>query len=95
MAPPKRGPGIDRHQNEEVVAAMQDASKTGQSFTPMVSNPLHNDDTRSFPARAATIELCAPETQGPWSAQSIIQLRFPAVGATSLTGVWYAANSDA
>mmetsp|Transcript_23113 Transcript_23113/g.64130 ORF Transcript_23113/g.64130 Transcript_23113/m.64130 type:complete len:246 (+) Transcript_23113:421-1158(+) len=35
---------------------------------PMVSKPLHKAETKSFPARAVTIVLCAPLTAGPWSA---------------------------
>lgn len=33
-----------------------------------VSRPETRDDTRSLPARAQTIVLCAPDTAGPWSA---------------------------
>lgn len=33
-----------------------------------VSRPETSDDTRSLPARAQTIVLCAPDTAGPWSA---------------------------
>ncbi len=34
-------------------------------------------ETKSFPARAVTIALCAPDTQGPWSAHSIIHICSP------------------
>mmetsp|Transcript_106638 Transcript_106638/g.281276 ORF Transcript_106638/g.281276 Transcript_106638/m.281276 type:complete len:246 (+) Transcript_106638:497-1234(+) len=34
---------------------------------PMVSRPLQRADTRSLPARAVTMVLCAPLTAGPWS----------------------------
>mmetsp|Transcript_67816 Transcript_67816/g.151895 ORF Transcript_67816/g.151895 Transcript_67816/m.151895 type:complete len:206 (-) Transcript_67816:1547-2164(-) len=40
---------------------------------PMVAKPEINEDTRSFPALAATMVLWAPETQGPWSAVVITQ----------------------
>ena len=35
---------------------------------PMVASPEIKELTKSLPARAATIVLCAPLTQGPWSA---------------------------
>lgn len=34
----------------------------------MVARPEINEETRSLPARAATMVLWAPLTQGPWSA---------------------------
>ena len=37
----------------------------------MVSRPETRDDTRSFPALAVTMVLCAPDTAGPWSAETI------------------------
>mmetsp|Transcript_60561 Transcript_60561/g.195036 ORF Transcript_60561/g.195036 Transcript_60561/m.195036 type:complete len:224 (+) Transcript_60561:452-1123(+) len=40
---------------------------------PMVARPEMSDETRSLPALAATIVLCAPETQGPWSAVVMTQ----------------------
>eukprot|EP01139_Manchomonas_bermudensis_P023585 Amastigsp_a841279_504.p3 type:complete len:227 gc:universal Amastigsp_a841279_504:1755-1075(-) len=41
---------------------------------PMVSSPDATQLTRSLPARAATMVLCAPETHGPWSAVSTITI---------------------
>jgi hypothetical protein len=41
---------------------------------PIVSSPLTRHDTRSLPARDVTIALCAPDTHGPWSAQSITHI---------------------
>mmetsp|Transcript_46286 Transcript_46286/g.122861 ORF Transcript_46286/g.122861 Transcript_46286/m.122861 type:complete len:270 (-) Transcript_46286:2429-3238(-) len=38
---------------------------------PMVNKPLHNEETRSLPARAETMVLWAPLTAGPWSAVTI------------------------
>eukprot|EP00438_Fugacium_kawagutii_P008479 Skav210931 [mRNA] locus=scaffold713:42659:43859:- [translate_table: standard] len=32
---------------------------------PMVNKPLHKAETKSFPARAVTMVLCAPLTAGP------------------------------
>ena len=37
-------------------------------YLTMVSSPETRDETRSFPALAQTMVLCAPETAGPWSA---------------------------
>ena len=37
----------------------------------MVSNPEAKHETKSFPARAQTMVLCAPLTAGPWSAVTI------------------------
>lgn len=37
----------------------------------IVKSPLTSDETRSFPALAQTIVLCAPLTAGPWSAVTI------------------------
>ena len=34
----------------------------------IVRSPETSDETRSFPALAQTMVLCAPETAGPWSA---------------------------
>ena len=37
----------------------------------MVNRPETRDDTRSFPALAVTMVLWAPDTAGPWSADTI------------------------
>ncbi len=40
-------------------------------LSPTVRSPEAREDTRSLPARAATMVLWAPETAGPWSAVTI------------------------
>merc|ERR1711871_542410 len=45
------------------------SSNAPPNLGPIVSKPEHNEEIKSFPARAATTVLCAPETAGPWSAQ--------------------------
>mgnify|MGYP006876738627 CR=1 FL=1 len=42
-------------------------------LSPIVNSPDTTEDTRSLPALADTIALCAVETAGPWSAQSFRQ----------------------
>jgi hypothetical protein len=42
--------------------------------TNQTSSPDTKLETRSFPALAVTIELWAPDTQGPWSAQSMMHI---------------------
>ena len=39
---------------------------------PMVRRPEHKEEMMSLPARAVTMELCAPDTAGPWSAQRMM-----------------------
>mmetsp|Transcript_92896 Transcript_92896/g.289047 ORF Transcript_92896/g.289047 Transcript_92896/m.289047 type:complete len:217 (-) Transcript_92896:100-750(-) len=61
--------------SENILAASSSAPpKRG----PIVSKPLQRADTRSLPARAVTIVLCAPLTAGPWSAVTmrIISMNF-------------------
>ena len=50
----------------------------------MVRSPDVRDEIRSFPARAHTMVLCAPDTAGPWSAVTIrhISINFPAYGGS-------------
>mmetsp|Transcript_31995 Transcript_31995/g.62982 ORF Transcript_31995/g.62982 Transcript_31995/m.62982 type:complete len:246 (-) Transcript_31995:2481-3218(-) len=47
------------------------SSSAPPNLGPIVSRPLQSADTRSFPALAVTIVLCAPLTAGPWSAVTI------------------------
>mmetsp|Transcript_91097 Transcript_91097/g.244282 ORF Transcript_91097/g.244282 Transcript_91097/m.244282 type:complete len:231 (-) Transcript_91097:87-779(-) len=44
------------------------SSRAPPNRGPMVASPEISEETRSLPARAATMVLWAPETQGPWSA---------------------------
>lgn len=48
-------------------------SNLSESLT-IVNKPDVTDDTKSFPARAVTIVLCAPDTAGPWSAVTMRQI---------------------
>ena len=46
-------------------------NKSWQEYT---NSPDTRLDTKSLPARAVTMELCAPETQGPWSAHIMMHI---------------------
>mmetsp|Transcript_115199 Transcript_115199/g.372315 ORF Transcript_115199/g.372315 Transcript_115199/m.372315 type:complete len:246 (+) Transcript_115199:336-1073(+) len=61
--------------SENILAASSSAPpKRG----PIVRRPLQRADTKSLPARAVTMVLCAPLTAGPWSAVTmrIISINF-------------------
>lgn len=47
------------------------SSRAPPNRLPMVNRPDANEETKSLPARVATIVFMAPETAGPWSAVSM------------------------